>query len=53
MTPLPDVVALPLREVLDDDGRLTPGERSAQNVHALLDELRRCSEALGRLRKPA
>jgi len=53
MTPLPDVVALPLREVLDDDGRLVPGERRERNVHALLEELRRYSEVLGQLRKPA
>jgi NAD(P)H-dependent FMN reductase len=53
MTPLPDVVALPLREVLDADGRLTAGERGARGVHTLLEELRRYAEALEGLRKPA
>ncbi|MEY9891832.1 NAD(P)H-dependent FMN reductase [Catenulispora sp. MAP5-51] len=54
MTPLPDVVALPLREVLDADGRLAvPGEHRERGVHGLLEELRRYSEALGQLRKPA
>ena len=53
MTPLPEIVALPLREVLDDDGRLVPGERRAQGVRGLLEELRRYSEALAPLRKPA
>ena len=52
MTPLPDVVALPLREVLDAKGRLIPGERRARGVHGLLDELRRYAEALSQLRKP-
>lgn len=50
MTPLADVVALPLREVLDDDGRLAPGERRARGVQGLLDELRRYSEVLEELR---
>ncbi|ACU70234.1 NADPH-dependent FMN reductase [Catenulispora acidiphila DSM 44928] len=53
MTPLPDIVTLPLREVQDADGRLIPGERRERGVHALLEELRRYSEALGQLRKPA
>ncbi|MEZ0111228.1 NAD(P)H-dependent FMN reductase [Catenulispora sp. EB89] len=53
MTPLPDIVTLPLREVLDPDGRLIPGERRAHGVHQLLEELRRYAEALCQLRKPA
>ncbi len=53
MTPLPDVVTLPLREVLDSDGRLIPGERRARSVQLLLEELRRYAEALSQLRKPA
>ncbi|WP_194898385.1 NADPH-dependent FMN reductase [Catenulispora pinisilvae] len=53
MTPLPDVVTLPLREVVDSDGLLVPGERRERSVHALLGELRRYSEALSQLRKPA
>lgn len=52
MTPLPDVVTLPLREVVDADGLLVPGERRERSVHALLGELRRYSEALSQLRKP-
>jgi NAD(P)H-dependent FMN reductase len=53
MTPLPDVVALPLREVLDADGGLAAaGEHRERGVHALLEELRRYSEALSPLRKP-
>jgi NAD(P)H-dependent FMN reductase len=53
MTPLADIVTLPLREVLDADGRLTPGERRARGVQGLLEQLRRYSEALAPLRKPA
>lgn len=46
MTPMRDIVALPLREVLDDDGRLVPGERSGRGLRGLLEELRRYSDAL-------
>ncbi|MEY9862464.1 NAD(P)H-dependent FMN reductase [Catenulispora sp. GAS73] len=51
MTPLPDVVTLPLREVLDPDGRLNPGERRARGVHLLLEELLRYTEVLSQLSK--
>lgn len=50
MTPVRDVVALPLREVLDDDGRLVPGERAERGLHGLLQELRRYSDALETVR---
>ena len=53
MTPLPDMVALPLREVLDADGRLAPGERRAQGLQALLEQLQRYAQVLGQLRVPS
>jgi NAD(P)H-dependent FMN reductase len=51
MVPLSQIVPLPLRETLDDDGRLTPGDRAEQGLRRLLEDLRRYSDALAGLRK--
>jgi NAD(P)H-dependent FMN reductase len=53
MTPLSQLVALPLRETVHDDGTLTPAERHEASLHQLLEDLRRYSDALAGLLKNA
>ena len=53
MVPLCEVVPLPLRQVLDEQGRFTPLPHLAEGVRRLLDELERYAEVLRPLRVAA
>jgi NAD(P)H-dependent FMN reductase len=52
MVPVPDPVAIPLRQVVDGDGKLAPAPHMIQAVELMLDELRGLAEALAGMRRP-
>lgn len=53
MVPVPDTVVIPLRQVLDDEGRLKPMDAMRASAKEVLDELWRLNAALATLRAPA
>lgn len=53
MVPMREVVPIPLRQAMDEQGRFTPSPHLAEAVGDLLDELERYAEALQPLRAPA
>jgi NAD(P)H-dependent FMN reductase len=52
MVPVADPVVLPLRKVIDGDGRLIPTPAMARAAQLMLDELHRLAVVLAGMRRP-
>lgn len=53
MIPVTEAVSIPLRQVLDAEGRLVPTETMRQSAAGMIEELHRLTTAFAMLRTPA